>query len=348
VHGDLTAQLAAYQVIVLEGCDGTGKTTLAAALALQHGYQVIHSGRTPDGTDLADRYQALLTIPGKIILDRSFISELVYGPLDHGRSRLTIPDAADLARRVGARSGVLVHLTGNPDAITARLRTRDGPTASAADRIRAIISTYRDTFAILDGTAPIITADTTTPGHPNPPPGPGAAGLRLGSDIVLHQDTVRQAVVHARSVPGDLHLDLLLQINASHLGQAQQVDRDVSQFLPHAHASLPPRVERLGHLPLQQAELQGHIGRVEAFPYLVLPGQLLPRPDIHDGPPSPDLAERRARGSKPARVNRYRRPQSLHQRTAKRHASGTVLCIAMCATQPGLWTSPAPRVAACA
>jgi hypothetical protein len=163
--GDLTARLAAYQVIVLEGCDGTGKTTLAAALASQHGHAVIHSGRTPDGTDLTGRYQALLATPGKIVLDRSFISELVYGPLDHGRSRLTLPDAASLARRVAARGGTLVHLTGHPGIIAARLRSRDGLAAPAADRIRAITGAYRDAFALLNGTAPIITADTTAPGH---------------------------------------------------------------------------------------------------------------------------------------------------------------------------------------
>jgi thymidylate kinase len=162
--GDLTAQLAAYKVIVLEGCDGTGKTTLAAALASQHGYRVIHSGRTPDGSDLAERYRALLATQGKIILDRSFISELVYGPLDHGLSRLTLPDVANLARRVAARGGILVHLTGHPDAIAARLLSRDGPSAPAADRIHAIVGAYRDVFALLDGTAPIITTDTTVSG----------------------------------------------------------------------------------------------------------------------------------------------------------------------------------------
>jgi hypothetical protein len=276
MRGGLTAQLAAYQVIVLEGCDGTGKTTLAVTLASQHGYAVIHSGRTPDGTDLAERYQALLATPGKIVLDRSFISELVYGPLDHGRSRLTLPGATDLARRVAARGGVLVHLTGHPEAITARLRSRDGPSALAAGRIRAIIRAYHDAFALLDGIAPIITADTTAPGQRNPPPGAGAANLRLRSGAVLDQDAVWQATVHAGGIPGDLRLDFLLQIDAGHLGQAHQVDRNVSQFLPQAPVSLPPRVERLGHLPLQQAELQRHISGVETLRHLVLPGQLLP------------------------------------------------------------------------
>jgi thymidylate kinase len=161
--GDLTVTLATHPVIVLEGCDGTGKTTLAEALAARHGYVVIHSGRTPDGTDLAERYRRILAIPGRLALDRSFISELVYGPLDHERSRLALPAATDLVRRIAARGGVLVHLTGRPDIIADRLRARDGPVLSA-DRIRAIIEAYRSAFASLATAAPIITVDTTTSG----------------------------------------------------------------------------------------------------------------------------------------------------------------------------------------
>ena len=94
------------------------------------------------------------------MLDRSFISELVYGPLQHGRSRLTASDAAELALRVAARGGVLVHLTGFPETIVTRLRARDG-SAPPLERICALIDAYRSVFAALAGTAPIITADTT-------------------------------------------------------------------------------------------------------------------------------------------------------------------------------------------
>jgi thymidylate kinase len=167
VPDDLTAALAGFEVVVLEGCDGTGKTTLAAALASAHGHTIVHSDRTPDGTDLARRYTEILATPGKIVLDRCFISELVYGPLYHGRSRITLPAAGDLARVVEARGGVLVHLTGDPGIIEARLRARDG-TAPAPGRIRAITDAYQTTFALLDGIAPVITAVTTTlrPGAP--------------------------------------------------------------------------------------------------------------------------------------------------------------------------------------
>lgn len=85
----MTISAAGYEVVVLEGCDGAGKTTLATTLATHRGYVVVHSGRTPDDVDLLARYCSILAAPGKIVLDRSFISELVYGPLQYGRSRLT-------------------------------------------------------------------------------------------------------------------------------------------------------------------------------------------------------------------------------------------------------------------
>jgi thymidylate kinase len=160
VSPDLTIAAAGHEVIVLEGCDGTGKTTLANALATQYGYTVVHSGRTPDDVDLVARYRSILATSGKIVLDRSFISELVYGPLQYGRSRLTASDAAELALRVAARGGVLVHLTGSPETIVARLRARDG-SAPPSERICTLIDSYRNVFAELAGIAPIITADTT-------------------------------------------------------------------------------------------------------------------------------------------------------------------------------------------
>jgi hypothetical protein len=157
----LTGVLAAHEVIVLDGCDGTGKTTIAEAMRAQHDYTVIHSSRTPDGTDIVGRYRDILARPGRIVLDRSFISELVYGPLFHGRSRLSHPDAVSLAAATASRGGVLVHLTGTPAAIITRLKSRDGTVPEAAI-ISAIIDAYGAAFALLEDTAPVLVTDTTT------------------------------------------------------------------------------------------------------------------------------------------------------------------------------------------
>jgi len=270
----LTAALAAYPVIVLDGCDGTGKTTLAEELREQHGYAVTHSGRTPDGTDLADRYRRLLAMPGRIVLDRSFISELVYGPLLHGRSRITQQAAVSLAQDAAQRGGTLVHLTGAPESIAARLRSRDG-TAPPLDRIRTITSAFHTAFTVLAEAAPVIIADTTASVLP---------GQAVSGPGVLHKDTVREPAVDARRVLLDLRLDLSLQVDAGHRGEAEEEQRDVRQFLANGAAFLAPGIERLRDLALQKAELQGNVGRVEPLRDLILPGKLLAGPDVQLSP----------------------------------------------------------------
>lgn len=145
---DLAQWAARHEVIVLEGCDGAGKTTLATKLAHHHGYQHLHATRTPDGVDLAERYRTILAMPGRIVLDRCFISELVYGPLLHGRSRLTFAQVRDLTAAVGSRGGLLVHLTASPETIAARLHQRDG-TAPSLSHLTALVNGYHDVFAKL-------------------------------------------------------------------------------------------------------------------------------------------------------------------------------------------------------
>jgi thymidylate kinase len=154
----LAAWVARHEVIVLEGCDGAGKTTVADALVSVYGYTSIHCGRTPDDTDLVGRYREILARSGRLVLDRSFLSELVYGPLYHGRSRLSITDATNLALAVAERDGVLVHLTGQPEKIATRLQSRDGWSPSLSE-IRELLDSYANIFAALAGVAPIITTD---------------------------------------------------------------------------------------------------------------------------------------------------------------------------------------------
>ena len=270
----LTTVLAAYPVIVLDGCDGTGKTTLAEALREELGYAVTHSGRTPDGIDLVGRYRRLLAEPGRIALDRSFISELVYGPLLYGRSRITPQTAVSLAQDVAQRGGTLVHLTGVPESIAARLRSRDG-TAPPVDRIRAITDAFRAAFALLAEAAPVITADTTATVLPEDP---------VPRPRVLYKDAVRKPAVDARRVLLDLRLDLSLQVHPGHRREAEQEQRHVRQFLTDRAALLTPGIERLRNLALQKAELQGHVGCVEPLGDLVLPGKLLTGPDVQLSP----------------------------------------------------------------
>lgn len=157
---DLASLSARHEMVLLEGCDGVGKTTTALALATRYDYQIVHAARTPDSVNLAERYASILARPGRILLDRSFISELVYGPLHHGRSRLTFDQVAGFAGRIVSRGGILIHLTAQPNVIHARLTARDG-VAPPLDPLSALIASYQAVFTDLARLGPVLTVDTT-------------------------------------------------------------------------------------------------------------------------------------------------------------------------------------------
>ncbi|WP_093801698.1 hypothetical protein [Streptomyces sp. Wb2n-11] len=153
-------EIAGYQTVVLEGCDGVGKSTLGERLSTHHGFTMVHSPRTPDHLDLASRYRTILAGDGKILFDRCFISELVYGPLHRGRSRINWSQAIDLAESVIKRSGVLVHLTAPPTVIHKRLLSRDGE-AISLEEIAELVTGYDRVFSTLADYTHVLKLDTS-------------------------------------------------------------------------------------------------------------------------------------------------------------------------------------------
>ncbi|MFE9445169.1 hypothetical protein ACFYO2_40860 [Streptomyces sp. NPDC006602] len=115
LHHHTAAIAAAHRTVVLEGCDGAGKSTLATRLAREHGFTVIHCPRTPDSVNLLQRYQTLLARPGRLVLDRCFLSELAYGPLYCSGSRITWDEARTLAKSVANWDGVFLDRFGSLD-----------------------------------------------------------------------------------------------------------------------------------------------------------------------------------------------------------------------------------------
>ncbi|AWK12321.1 hypothetical protein AB0I99_27365 [Streptomyces spongiicola] len=152
--------IVGYRTVVLEGCDGVGKSTLGERLSTHHGFTLVHSPRTPDHLDLASRYRTILAGEGKILFDRCFISELVYGPLHRGRSRINWSQAIDLAESVIQRAGALVHLTAPPAVIRQRLLSRDGE-AVGLEEISALVTGYERVFSTLADYTRVLTLDTS-------------------------------------------------------------------------------------------------------------------------------------------------------------------------------------------
>lgn len=94
------------QVVLIEGADGTGKTTLAEAFQ-DRGFQYVHQG--PFDED--PFWETLFLVhnrPQKLVLDRSHLGEQVYGPLYREEDALGHARRRMIDRYLLARGGIVV------------------------------------------------------------------------------------------------------------------------------------------------------------------------------------------------------------------------------------------------
>lgn len=79
------------KIIILEGPDGGGKTTLARQLVLK-GYRYFHDGVPPVGRDLLAHYLQVLdeaiNSSYNTVFDRLWLGERIYGPIARGGDRI--------------------------------------------------------------------------------------------------------------------------------------------------------------------------------------------------------------------------------------------------------------------
>ncbi|QDP45051.1 thymidylate kinase [Microbacterium phage Stromboli] len=127
-------------VYLIEGADGTGKTSFVsravthAAMADYPEPRVIHNDasdhRLPGSLYRHYRAQLLDAVEFRDVhglstyIDRSFLSELVYGPIYRGRSRITRRQARRLERLADRLGVVLLGMTADLDVRRLRIRAR--------------------------------------------------------------------------------------------------------------------------------------------------------------------------------------------------------------------------------
>lgn len=150
-------------IIVLEGPDFAGKSTLSAGLAAACGATIVPNGPPPATGSIrqhyADQIERAASGPGTVF-DRLHIGELIYGPELRGQTRLSEEDLERLEGQLTAVGAVRVHVD-VPDAVL--LHRLAGPRGDdlirEPDRLLRVAGAYRRILTgrpywqVVDGTS---------------------------------------------------------------------------------------------------------------------------------------------------------------------------------------------------
>lgn len=100
------------KVVILEGPDGAGKTTLATHLEQEHGFRYIHTGKPSGEGSLLVEYCLVLDQARrsgeKVVIDRLHVGESVYGPIMRGDDQITSEGQEIIQRFINAMGAVEV------------------------------------------------------------------------------------------------------------------------------------------------------------------------------------------------------------------------------------------------
>lgn len=107
-------------MIIIEGLDGVGKTTLVNYF-VKMGMKKFHFDYDAQNMDLFTKYMTVLSEEtSNLVLDRSFISEMVYGPVLRDNCKLTIKQYTGLLKVYKEKDATIIYLTAPKEVLLKR------------------------------------------------------------------------------------------------------------------------------------------------------------------------------------------------------------------------------------
>ena len=142
-------------LIVLEGIDGVGKTTLANLLSKTYNAGIIHATReTPNDWGWFNELMDLAK-DRNLIMDRAFWGQFVYQ--DPEERKLTWEQLHELEHRLEQEDGRLIYVTADSSDILTRLGARAETLSRPLDELK---SRYEATILLAE--CPVIIYNTST------------------------------------------------------------------------------------------------------------------------------------------------------------------------------------------
>ena len=114
-------------IIIIEGPDGSGKTTLAGVLSRQTGFPMVHRTQPKSEEEKArmmQEYVATIKAGKNAIFDRCWYSEMVYGPIMRDKSVISYPEMYELEWLLTKRGALIIYCTDRPETLWYRCSKR--------------------------------------------------------------------------------------------------------------------------------------------------------------------------------------------------------------------------------
>ena len=114
-------------IFIIEGPDGSGKTTLAEKLSRQTGYPVVHRSQPKSEEEklrMLDEYVEAINTGRNVIFDRCWYSEMAYGPVMRDKSIITYPEMYLLEEKLAKHGALIIYCTDNPKTLWRRATKR--------------------------------------------------------------------------------------------------------------------------------------------------------------------------------------------------------------------------------
>lgn len=138
---------------IVEGPDGAGKTTLVQHLQRVHTDAVVLHFGAPVDVEAAKNYwktyaAAITKYAAEnktVIFDRSWLSDMVYGPIMRGREEMPLEQAEMLnALVIAAGGGVVIYCTASQSTLWRRCKARGEDYIKDAETLSRIAKAYGD------------------------------------------------------------------------------------------------------------------------------------------------------------------------------------------------------------
>lgn len=132
-------------IFIIEGPDGSGKTTLANKIAQMTGYKVVHrtQPKTQEEKDeMMSDYLHFANTTRNVILDRCWYSEMVYGKVMRDESYIDYPEMYALEKALLRHGAMIIYCTGPKSVLWKRATERGEDYITSKEKFVEICDEY--------------------------------------------------------------------------------------------------------------------------------------------------------------------------------------------------------------